>query len=39
MNMPGVEGGQWTWRLEAGQLGSGEARRLRGLLEAAGRTA
>jgi 4-alpha-glucanotransferase len=37
MNTPGVEGGQWAWALEPGQLGAAEARRLRRVLEAAGR--
>jgi 4-alpha-glucanotransferase len=38
MNMPGVEGGgNWTWRLEPGQLDRGVAARLRRLTEPAGR--
>lgn len=38
MNMPGVEGGgNWTWRLEPGQLDSALAKRLRRMTEAAGR--
>jgi 4-alpha-glucanotransferase len=37
MNFPGVEGGQWEWRLEPGQLTSEHARRLRAATEAAGR--
>jgi 4-alpha-glucanotransferase len=37
MNMPGVEGGNWGWRLEPGQLTSGHAARLRALTEAAER--
>ena len=38
MNRPGVEGGNGSWRLEEGQLGEAEARRLRALAEQAGRT-
>jgi 4-alpha-glucanotransferase len=38
MNRPGVEGGNWGWRLEEGRLGAAEARRLRALTERAGRT-
>jgi 4-alpha-glucanotransferase len=37
MNMPGVEGGNWRWRLEPGQLTPAHAARLRALTEAAGR--
>jgi 4-alpha-glucanotransferase len=37
MNMPGVEGGNWSWRLEPGQRGRAAARRLRRLTEATGR--
>jgi 4-alpha-glucanotransferase len=37
MNMPGVEGGNWSWRLEPGQLTSEHAARLRALSSAAGR--
>ena len=37
MNMPGVAGGQWRWRLEPGQLTAAHARRLRRLTSAAGR--
>ncbi|MFL5846664.1 MAG: 4-alpha-glucanotransferase [Solirubrobacteraceae bacterium] len=33
MNMPGVEGGNWGWKLEPGQLGDAEAARLRGISE------
>ena len=29
MNLPGKEGGNWTWKLEPGQLTAGLARRLR----------
>ena len=39
MNMPGTEGGQWTWKLSAGQLTDEHARRLRAATEAAGRGA
>ena len=37
MNMPGTAGGQWRWRLQAGQLTAAHARRLRRLTAAAGR--
>jgi 4-alpha-glucanotransferase len=37
MNMPGTEGGQWTWKLEPGQLTSEHAARLRAATKAAGR--
>lgn len=37
MNMPGVEGGNWGWRLEPGQLTSGHAARLRSIAEVARR--
>jgi 4-alpha-glucanotransferase len=37
MNMPGVAGGQWRWRLGEGQLTAAHARRLRRLTAAAGR--
>lgn len=37
MNMPGTEGGQWTWRLEPGALTAAHAARLRAATEAAGR--
>ena len=37
MNMPGVEGGNWSWRLEPGQLTAAHAERLRRLAEGAGR--
>ena len=37
MNMPGTEGGQWTWRLEPGALTAEHAARLRAATEAAGR--
>jgi len=37
MNVPGTEGGQWTWRLEPGQLTAEHARRLRAAAAAAGR--
>jgi 4-alpha-glucanotransferase len=37
MNMPGVEGGNWGWRLEPGQLTAEHAAKLRALSEAAGR--
>jgi 4-alpha-glucanotransferase len=39
MNLPGVEGGNWGWRLEDEQLGAAEARRLRALAEVTGRLA
>jgi 4-alpha-glucanotransferase len=39
MNVPGREGGNWSWRLEAGQLDKALARRLRRATEAAGRLA
>ena len=37
MNMPGVAGGQWSWRLRPGQLTPALARRLRRLTADAGR--
>jgi 4-alpha-glucanotransferase len=37
MNVPGREGGNWSWQLEPGQLDAGLARRLRKATEAAGR--
>jgi 4-alpha-glucanotransferase len=37
MNRPGVEEGNWAWQLEPGALQDTHARRLRGLVEAAGR--
>lgn len=37
MNVPGREGGNWSWRLEPGQLDAALARRLRRATEAAGR--
>jgi len=37
MNTPGVEGGNWSWRLAPGELTLEHARRLRALSEAAGR--
>jgi 4-alpha-glucanotransferase len=37
MNVPGREGGNWAWRLEAGQLDAGLARRLREATVGAGR--
>jgi 4-alpha-glucanotransferase len=37
MNVPGREGGNWSWALEAGQLDAALARRLRRATEAAGR--
>jgi 4-alpha-glucanotransferase len=37
MNMPGVAGGQWKWRLRAGDLTTALARRLLRLTAAAGR--
>jgi 4-alpha-glucanotransferase len=37
MNVPGREGGNWSWQLEAGQLDAALARRLRRATEAAGR--
>ncbi|HEX7300001.1 MAG TPA: 4-alpha-glucanotransferase [Solirubrobacteraceae bacterium] len=37
MNMPGRAGGQWRWRLQAGQLTPAHARRLRRLTASAGR--
>jgi 4-alpha-glucanotransferase len=37
MNLPGTRGGQWRFRLRAGQLTGAHARRLRALTEAAGR--
>ena len=38
MNTPGVPEGNWTWRLEPGQLGDEHAKRLRAATAAAGRT-
>ena len=37
MNVPGVEGGNWSWRLEPGQLEAALAARLRSLTERADR--
>jgi 4-alpha-glucanotransferase len=37
MNMPGVEGGNWRWRLEPGQLGAEHAARLRRIADVAAR--
>jgi len=37
MNRPGTTNGNWTWRLEQGQLSHGLATRLRALAEATGR--
>jgi 4-alpha-glucanotransferase len=37
MNMPGVEGGNWGWKLEPGQLNAGLAARLREITVASGR--
>jgi 4-alpha-glucanotransferase len=37
MNRPGTTNGNWTWRLEQGQLSHALARRLRTLAEATGR--
>jgi len=37
MNVPGVEGGNWRWRLEPGQLDGGVAERLRSASERADR--
>jgi 4-alpha-glucanotransferase len=37
MNTPGIEGGNWQWRLARGQLTEGLASRLRSATEAAGR--
>ncbi len=37
MNRPGVVGGNWSWRLEPGQLGLDLAARLRAAAEGAGR--
>ena len=37
MNVPGRTGGNWRWRLEAGQLGDREAERLGAMTRAAGR--
>jgi 4-alpha-glucanotransferase len=37
MNMPGVAGGQWKWRLRSGDLTPALARRLRRLTASAGR--
>jgi 4-alpha-glucanotransferase len=39
MNTPGVEGGNWGWRLADGQLGRPEAERLRAITEETGRAA
>ncbi len=39
MNRPGVIGGNWSWRLERGQLDAGHAARLRRAAEASGRLA
>ncbi len=38
MNMPGVEGGNWAWRLEPGQLTAEHAAPLRAITESARRT-
>ncbi len=37
VNRPGTTEGNWEWRLEPGQLGQGDAARLRAAAEAAGR--
>ena len=37
MNLPGVEGGNWAWRLEPGQLTAEHAAHLRRVTEEAGR--
>lgn len=37
MNVPGVEGGNWSWRLELGQLTAEHAARLRAVTEVAER--
>ena len=37
MNMPGVEGGNWGWKLEPGQLTASHAERLREITVDAGR--
>ena len=37
MNRPGVIGGNWTWRLEPGELTAAHARRLRALAAESGR--
>jgi len=37
MNRPGEIGGNWTWRLEPGQVTAAHARRLRALAAASGR--
>ena len=37
MNRPGEIGGNWSWRLEPGQLGPAEAARLRSAAEGSGR--
>ena len=37
MNTPGRRTGNWTWKLEAGQLTAGHAARLRAATGAAGR--
>jgi 4-alpha-glucanotransferase len=39
MNTPGIEGGNWSWRLEDGQLGRQEAERLRAISESTARHA
>ena len=39
MNTPGTAAGNWSWRLQPGALGAGEARWLRELTERAGRLA
>jgi 4-alpha-glucanotransferase len=39
MNVPGVQGGSWRWRMEPGALTPALAQRLRALTEAAGRLA
>ncbi len=38
MNVPGVQGGSWRWRMDRGALTPEHAARLRALTEAAGRT-
>jgi 4-alpha-glucanotransferase len=37
MNRPGEIGGNWTWRLEPGELTPAHASRLRAAAEASGR--
>ena len=37
MNRPGEIGGNWSWRLEQGQLGPAEAARLRSAAEGSAR--